>query len=211
ARDLPERQRTLRRAIDWSYDLLTPAEQKLFRRLAVFVGGFTLESAEAVCNTQEDLELDLFDGVASLADKSFLRQTRPEDAEPRFTMLETIREYGRERLEERGESPAARRAHAAYFLVLAEEGSAEMTAADQQGWLNRCEIELDSIRAAIQYLLAAGEAEWGLRLGAALFAFWEAREHLTEGLEALEALLAMPGSEAPTSLRARALFSAAVL
>ena len=86
-----------------------------------------------------------------------------------------------------------------------------MTDADQQGWLNRCEIELDNIRAAIQYLLAAGEAEWGLRLGAALFAFWEAREHLTEGLEALVALLAMPGSEAPTSLRAHALFSAAVL
>ena len=211
ARDLPERQRTLRRAIDWSYDLLTPAEQKLFRRLAVFVGGCTLESAEAVCNTQEDLALDVFEGIASLVDKSFLRQTGPEDPEPRFTMLETIREYGRERLEESGESQATRRAHAAYFLVLAEESTAEITAADQQAWLNRCDIEHDNFRAAIRHLLTAGETEWGLRLGGALLAFWEAREHLTEGLEAVTRLLDMPGSAAPTAVRARALFAAAVL
>jgi predicted ATPase len=211
AQDLPERQRTLRRAIDWSHDLLTPSEQKLFRRLSVFVGGWTLEAAEAVCDAQEDLGIDLLDGVTSLADKSLLSQTGPGDGEPRFTMLETIREYGRERLEQSGEIDHARRAHAAYFLVLAEEGAIQMPPAERESWLDRCDAEHDNFRAAIEYLLKSADAEWGLRLGSALFWFWEPREHLTEGRRALTALLEMPGANDMNPYRARALYAAGVL
>ncbi len=211
ARDLPERQRTLRRAIDWSHDLLTPAEQKLFRRLSVFVGGCTLEAAEAVCNAEEDLEIDVLDGVTSLVDKSLLSQMGPGDAEPRFIMLETIREYGRERLEQSGQMEGARRAHAAYSLVLAEEGAAEMAGAEREAWLGRCDAEHDNFRAAIEYLVESGNAEWGLRLGSALFGFWEPREHLIEGRRALAALLDIPGANPVSAYRARALYAAGVL
>jgi len=210
ARDLPERQRTLRRAIDWSHDLLTPSEQRLFRRLSVFVGGCTLEAAEAVCNAQEDLGVDPLDAITSLVDKSLLSQTGSGDAEPRFTMLETIREYGRERLEQSGEMEAISRAHAAYCLVLAEEGTAEMPAGEREAWLDRCDAEHDNFRAAIEYLVKSANADWGLRMGNALLWFWEPREHLTEGRRAMAALLAIP--ETPACIRrARALFTAGVL
>jgi predicted ATPase len=211
ARDLPERQRTLRRAIDWSHDLLATAEQRLFRRLSGFVGGCTLEAAEAVCNTEEDLELDLLEGVASLVDKSLLSQAGPGDGEPRFKMLETIREYGIERLEQSGEQDAVRRAHAAYCLVVAEEGMTAMRAPEQESWLARCDAEHDNLRAAIEYLVTAKNAEWGLRLGAALLWFWESREYLSEGRAALAALLMMPGAEVLSIHRARALFAAGLL
>jgi predicted ATPase len=211
SRDLPERQRTLRGTIDWSYDLLTPAEQKLFRRLSIFVGGCTLEAAEAVCNTQEDLDLDLLDAVTSLVDKSLLSQMGSGEEEPRFTMLETIREYGRERLEQSGELDGERRSHAAYCLVLAEEGIAEMTPPEQESWLSRCDTEHDNFRAAIDYLVTAGNDEWGLRLGGALLRFWATRQHLTEGREALARLLEITTAGAPSPRRARALFAAGVL
>ena len=133
ARDLPERQQTLRGAIKWSYDLLTPPEQTLFRRLSVFAGGCTLEGAEAVCNTCEDLGVDVLDGVASLVDNSLLVQRASDDAEPRFIMLETFREYGRERLLDSGETAATERAHAAYMLVLAEEETLEMNPSERDG------------------------------------------------------------------------------
>jgi predicted ATPase/serine/threonine protein kinase len=211
AQDLPERQRTLRRAIDWSHDLLTPSEQRLFRRLSVFAGGCTLEAAEAVCDAQQDLGVDLLDAITSLVDKSLLSQTGSEDAEPRLTTLETIREYGRERLAENGELDATRRAHAAYCLVLAEEGSAQMTPAERDTWLARCDLEHDNFRAAIDYLIESGNAEWGLRLGSALLWFWEPREHLTEGRRSLEALLEIPGGSALSKYRARALYAAGIL
>ncbi len=211
ARDVPERQRTLRRAIDWSYDLLTPPEQKLFRRLSIFVGGCTLEAAEAVCDAEQDLGIDLLDGVTSLVDKSLLNQTAPGDAEPRFSMLETIREYGREQLEQSGEIEIVRRSHAAYFLVLAEEGAARMSPADRESWLDRCDAEHDNFRAAIESLLKSANAEWGLRLGSSLFWFWEPREHLTEGRRALTALLDILGAGLFPAHRARALYAAGVL
>jgi predicted ATPase len=211
AQDLPERQRTLRRAIDWSHDLLTPSEQKLFRRLSVFVGGCTLEAAEAVCDAQQDLGIDLLDGVSSLVDKSLLSQAAPEDAEPRFAMLEIIREYARERLEESGEVESTRRAHAAYALVLAEEGAAHMSPGERESWLSRCDVEHDNFRAAIEYLVKSSNAEWGLRLGSALLWFWEPREHLTEGRRAMTALLDVPDANPVSRHRARALFTAGVL
>ena len=123
ARDLPARQQTLRQAMDWSYDLLNEEEQRLFRRLSVFLGGCTLEGVESVCNTKSDLGLDVLDGMASMVDKSLVRQIEQPDGEPRFVMLETIREYGLEKLAAASEQAATKRAHAAYCLVLAEEGA----------------------------------------------------------------------------------------
>ncbi len=136
-RDLPERQQTLRAAMDWSYDLLNPAEQKLFRRLSVFVGGCNLESAEAVCDTKADLEMDLLDGMASMVDKSLVLHAPPANDEARFVMLETIREYALEKLEVSGEATATKRAHAAYCLVLAEESPSEQAGAQAAGQMDR--------------------------------------------------------------------------
>jgi predicted ATPase/tRNA A-37 threonylcarbamoyl transferase component Bud32/Tfp pilus assembly protein PilF len=213
ALDLPARQRTLRGAIEWSYDLLNEDEQKLFRRLSVFVDGCTLEAAEAVCNAKDDLGLDPLDGMSSMVDKSLVRQIETEGEEPRFVMLETIREYALERLTASGDEAITRRAHAAYGLVLAEEvGSARVAAViDSAEWLDRCEREHENFRAALDWLCRKDEAQWGLRLGAALFQFWERREYITEGKEWLTRLLDLPGAVARDKVRARAVFAAGVL
>jgi predicted ATPase/DNA-binding winged helix-turn-helix (wHTH) protein len=211
ARDLPQRQQTLRAAMDWSYDLLNPAEQKLFRRLSVFVGGCNLESAEAVCDTKADLDLDLLDGMASMVDKSLVLHAPPASGEARFVMLETIREYALEKLEVSGEASATRRAHAAYCLVLAEESPSEQAEAQAGGQMDRFAAEYGNFRSALEWLTDTGDAEWGLRLGAALFRFWERREYLTEGRARLGKLLDLPRAVTPTKFRARALFAAGVL
>jgi predicted ATPase len=210
ARDLPQRQQTLRSAIDWSYDLLSAAEQKLFCRLAVFVGGCTLEGVEAVCDTKGDLSLDLLDGTESLVDKSLLQRVEQANGESRFVMLETIREYALEKLEAGGEDKLTKRAHAAYCLVLAEEEATEQSGAERAEWLERFSLEHDNFRAALQWLTETGDAEWGLRLGTALFRFWEGREYFAEGRDSLERLLKIPKAE-PSRARGRALFSAGVL
>jgi predicted ATPase len=211
ARDLPQRQQTLRAAFDWSHDLLSPAEQKLFRRLSVFVGGCTLEGVEAVCDTKGDLQLDLLDGMASMVDKSLLQQLEQPNGESRFTMLETIREYAREKLEASGEEAATKRAHAAYCLVLAEETATAESGAEGAEVRERIALEHDNFRAGLEWLTESGDADWGLRLGAALFRFWESREYLAEGRDRLGKLLRMPAAAAPTKARARALFAAGVL
>jgi len=205
------RQRTLRAAIDWSHQLLGPAEQKLFRRLAVFVGGCTLEGAEAVCDAKADLGLDVLDGMASMVDKSLLRQTEQPNGESRFAMLETIREYALEKLAASGEKSEAKRACAAYCLVLAEEGAAAQGGAAEADWLERFALERDNFRASLEWLLDQEDAEWGLRLGAALFRFWEAREYLAEGRMWLDRLLKVPAAAKPSKNRGRALFAAGVL
>jgi predicted ATPase len=210
ARDLPQRQQTLRAAIDWSYDLLSAAEQKLFRRLSVFVGGCTLEGVEAVCDTKGDLELDLLDGMTSMVDKSLLQQVEQANGESRFAMLETIREYAREKLGASGEEALTKRAQAAYCLVLAEEVVAEQAGGEASQWLEQFTLEHDNFRAALDWLTETGEAEWGLRLGAGLFRFWETREYLAEGSDSLDKVLKLK-SAAPTKARARALFAAGVL
>ena len=211
ARDLPQRQQTLRAAFDWSHDLLTPAEQKLFRRLSVFVGGCTLEGVEAVCDTKGDLELDLLDGMSSMVDKSLLQQLEQANGESRFSMLETIREYAREKLEASGEEAATKRSHAAYCLVLAEEAAAPESGAEGAEGRERIALEHDNFRAGLDWLTESGDADWGLRLGTALFRFWESREYLAEGRDRLGKVLRMPAAAAPTKARARALFSAGVL
>ena len=211
ARDLPQRQQTLRAAIDWSYDLLNAAEQKLFRRLSVFVGGCNLEGVEAVCDTKGDLDLDLLDGMASMLDKSLVQKIEQTEGESRFAMLETIREYALEKLKASGEQPLTKRAHAAYCLVLAEEDVTEASGAELAEGLGHFELEHDNFRASLEWLTETGDAEWGLRLGTALFRFWENREYLAEGRDRLGKLLQLAGAQAPTKARARALFAAGVL
>ncbi len=209
ARDLPTRQQTLRNTVDWSYRLLNGAEQTLFRRLSVFTGGCTLEGVEAVCDTKGDLGLDVLDGMASMVDKSLAQQVEQVDKETRFFMLSTIREYALERLADSDDESATRRAHAAYYLVLAEEGAEDMAAHPE--WLDRFEVEHENFRLAIDHLIKTGDADWGLRIGAALFRFWETREHLAEGRDAIARLLGLEGTAARPKLRARLLFAGAVL
>lgn len=197
ALDLPERQQTLRKAIDWSHGLLNEEEQKLFRRLSVFAGGCTLEAAEAVCNTRRDLGIDLFEGLTSLVDKNLVQRMDRAQAEPRFTMLETIREYASECLVASDEQSATRRSHAAYCLVLAEEGNPELSPADRVAWLADCDVEVDNFRFALDWLFESQDLDWGLRLCVALFRFWDMREHLTEGRARLETILRLAGSDRP--------------
>ncbi len=211
ARDLPERQQTLRNTIDWSHGLLDEAEQKLFRRCAVFAGGCTMEAVEAVCNTGYDLGMDLFEGLSSLVDKNLIQRTDRFDSEARFTMLETIREYAVERLSSSGEEGATRQAHAAYCMVLAEEGNPELSPTERAEWLSRCDIEVDNFRAALDWLFATKHLEWAMRLCIALFRFWDMREHLSEGRARLEAVLRLAGDDY-TPQRARVgIFIAALL
>ena len=206
SQDLPERQQTLRAAVGWSYELLNAAEQKLFRRLSVFASGCTIEASEAVCNASNDLEADPLDVIASLADKSLLQQSEPPDGEVRFGMLETIREYALERLAASGEESSTRRAHAAFCLVLAEEGGGQLAGAEPRMWRDRFDLEQDNFRAALDWLTRTGNLEWGMRLGSALHLYWQDHAHPAEGSDRLRALLNLPGAVARTKTRARILF-----
>jgi len=185
ARDLPSRQQTLRATIDWSYNLLDPDEQALFARLAVFVGGCSLEAVEAVCSATQaipsDLPIDVLDGMTALVDKSLLRQEAGTDGAPRFVMLQTIREYALERLVASGEEAVLRQQHAAYYLALAERAEPLLHGAEQLAWLDRLETEHDNLRAALAWSQAAGHANVALRLAGTLGWFWFVRGHLTEG------------------------------
>jgi predicted ATPase len=208
--DVHDRHRTLLRTMEWSYDLLNAADQTLFRRLSVFVGGCTLEGVEAVGNARSDLERSSLEALGSLVLHNLL-QPVASNCMDRFTMLETIREFGRDRLHASDEAGLVNRAHAAYFLVLAEEGNATLTEVGRNEWLNLCGIEHRNFRAALDWLVETGNAEWALRMGIALFRFWERREHLTEGSRRLQAVLSMPGVAAHPRLRARALYSTGTL
>jgi predicted ATPase len=214
-RDLPVRQQTLRQAIDWSHELLSDTERRLFRRLAVFAGSCTVEGAEAVCNARQDPDLSVLDGMSSLVDKSLLHHvdTAPDAAhgEPRFAMLETVREYALEQLAASGEEPVTRRAHAAYGIVLAEEGLGPLSAAQRDDWLASCQREHDNLRASLDHLISTGDAEWALRLALALSDYWDRRDHRLEGFARFEALLRLPALAARTKARATALAFAGLL
>jgi predicted ATPase/transcriptional regulator with XRE-family HTH domain len=219
ARDLPERQQTLRDTIAWSYDLLNLAEQALFCRLAVFAGGFTLEAVEDVCvyGRLERIQSNVLETVSSLVDNSLLvslveSATSQEGAEPRFTMLETIREYALERLTAGGEVEEAQRRHAQYYLALAE--AAQLEASKQWGgprpplYFVRLEREHDNLRAALSWAVQNLEAETGARLAIALWWFWIERSYLSDGRRWMEAFLALDGAggrrgEVPHALPAR--------
>ena len=204
ARDLPERQRTLRGTIEWSHALLDEGEQLLFARLAIFSGGRTLEATEAICDAEDDLPVEAFEGVSSLVDKSLLRQEEGPGGEPRFVMLETVHEFAREKLGRSGEAEEIKRVHAKYFLTLAEEAFPELIRANQLEWLERLEAEHDNMRAALSWALERKEAELVLKLGGALWLFWSMRGYYSEGRRWLEEALAMEGQGSSES-RAMAL------
>lgn len=208
ARDLPERQQTLRNMIAWSYDLLDASEQELFRRLSVFVGGFMLDAAEAVAE-EDGAALEV---LGSLLNKSLLRETETANNVPRFVMLELLREFGLEQLEANGEGIIIRLRHANYFLQLAEQAEASLESQAQVEWLNRMEQEHDNLRAALEWSKTAqGESELCLRLAGLLGVFWETRGHFSEGRERLSAVLSTDGAQERTAARAKLLRRAAEL
>jgi len=207
AQDVPARQQTLRNTIAWSYDLLDAGEQQLLRRLSVFGGGATQEALAALYTTLGDEPGQVLDGIASLIDKSLLRQSEQEAGEPRFVMLETIREYGREALTAHGEMEATSQSHAVYYLELAEAAELEWEGTQESAWFVRLEQEHDNLRAAMSWLLERREAEMTLRLGAALWSFWQENSYFHEGWNFLER--ALEGSEeVAVSVRAKALWAA---
>ncbi len=190
------RQRTLRGALDWGYELLEEPEKRLFCRASVFAGGWTLEAAEVVGAGEGIEEGDVLDLVSRLVEKSLVVAGATPGGALRYRMLEPVRQYGRVRLRESGEMEAARRRHAAWYLALAEEAEPKLVGAEQAGWMEYLETEHDNLRAALERFLEEGEAEKGLRLAGALGEFWRVRGHLGEGLRWLEAALAN-GEEAP--------------
>jgi predicted ATPase/class 3 adenylate cyclase len=249
--DRPARQQTLRSAIDWSYDLLDATEQALFRRMGIFAGGGTVESAEAVCGgggigdrgwensapaPNPNPLPAILDRLASLVDKSLLRQEIDPDGEPRFTMLETIREYALERIDVCGEAAALREQHAGYFLGLAEQAEPELYGAEQRIWLERLKAEHDNLRAALAWSLGSQKeantttshssvvnsrsqlttdygrmTELGLRLAAALWVFWWKHGFFSEGRTWLTSALEQADAGAPPAARAKALHGAGSL
>jgi predicted ATPase/DNA-binding SARP family transcriptional activator len=211
ARNLPLRQQTLRNTIEWSYDLLEASEQTLFRRLGVFMGGCTLAGAEAICNAEGDLPMRVIDGITALVDKSLLRPEEDEDGEPRFVMLETIREYALERLVEHGEAENVGRWHVDYYLALAEQAAPALRAGQQAAWLDRLEADHANLRAALDWCLENREAERGLRLGSTVWRLWFWHGHITEGRTYLAAILTLAPARHPTLARVRALTAAGVL
>ncbi|HEU5422149.1 MAG TPA: helix-turn-helix domain-containing protein [Nitrolancea sp.] len=195
ARTLPARQQTMRQAIGWSHDLLTDAEQTLFRRLAVFTGGCTLAAAEAV--VADDEPRAVFGGIAALVDKSLLRQEEGGDGEPRFRMLETVREFALERLAASGGGEALRDRHAAHFRRAASQGAAGLRGPDDLEWSASLEVEHDNFRAALAWLIATdADAAW--ELASALGEFWYNQSHLSEGRRWLDRVLTLPYSAAPS-------------
>ena len=214
ARDLPRRHQTMHDTIAWSYDLLEPQEQWFFVRLATFVGGFGFDAAEAVCGEREGPAdagaMDVLEGLTSLVDKSLLRQEE-HDGEARFLMLETIREYGLSRLQERPAARSVARNHAAYFLGLAREAAPELRGPRQEAWLTRLEREHGNLRAALNTFIGQGDSIEAISLAVSLYRFWAIHGHIPEGREWFTQLLAFPDVEYPSALRARALQRAAVL
>jgi len=204
ARDLPTRQQTIRGAMEWSYELLTEDERRWFRRLAVFAGGFTFETAEAVVAAQlsaakEEEMIDVLDGITSLVDNSLLVSTQQARGEVRFRMLGVVREFALERLQASGETEAMRNKHAAYFLSFAEEAEPHLQGARPANWLSRLEQEHDNLRAALRWSLAY-DAGTAARLAAAIRYFWDFQGYLTEGLKLSQEILKL-GDSVPTSAR----------
>ncbi|MFN0073732.1 MAG: adenylate/guanylate cyclase domain-containing protein [Chloroflexota bacterium] len=205
-RDLPTRQQTLRDTIAWSYDLLETAEQIAFQRLAIFSGGCTLEAAEAVVPANEDERNQVIDLVVSLLDKSLVRSVSENDAEPRFTMLETIREFALEQLpsDERAE---VQRRHGQYWRTFCEAAGRGLRSPDQLEWFARLDTDYGNIRAALEWSLSpSGDPEIGLQLGASIIWYWFQRGQAQEGCEWLERLLATPAANAPSIERGRILY-----
>lgn len=211
ARDVSDRQRTLRAAIDWSYELLEEPEQKLLARLAVFAGGWPLEACDAVCNPEGELGLDTFDGLASLVDKSLVHRAREQagstDADPelRFEMLQVMREFTAEKLDADADDTGIRRRHAEWMLDLAERARPELIRTELRAWQHLLRREEENLRTALRWAIAQEEAEIGMRMASSLWRFWHYWASTREGRSWLERVLSLPGADAPSVARARAL------
>jgi predicted ATPase/class 3 adenylate cyclase len=206
-RDLPDRQRTVDQTIAWSYELLEPGARRIFGRLSVFAGGWDLDAADSVCGPVAETGLTVLDGIVQLVDGSLVRAlaTGPTS---RFAMLETIRDFAADRLEEAGDAPEFRRRHALHFLALAESAAPHLPGRNQLSWLARLTEERDNVRAAIQVVIDASDAEAGLRFAAALWRYWQFDGHIAEGRATIDAVFALPGAERPSPMRMRALEAA---
>ena len=205
-RDAPQHQQTLRMTLDWSYDLLEPDAQRLFVRLGVFAGGCTLASAEAVCGD----DASVLEGLSALVDESLVRQRETDTGEPRFSMLEIVREYALERLSDSGDGDETRRRHLEHFVLLAEEAEPKLADRDQIAWFARLEDEHDNLRAALAFALDSGDSSSALRLAVGVRRFWQIHGYLVEGRQALESALAASPA-VPSELRANALNMSGIL
>ena len=207
SRDLPERQQTLRGAIAWSHDMLDETDATLFACLSVFVGDAGLDAIEQVC--RHEVSGELLDALASLVEKSLVRQRDGIDGEPHFGMLETIREFAIEQAVARGRWDGLRPQHAAVFLAIAEEAATQVMGSAKRAWLDRLEEDHDNLRAAMGWAIESGNVETAMRLGSALWRFWQMRGYLGEGRDRLEQALALPQSHDHPAVRADALDAAA--
>ncbi len=201
------RQQTLRAALDWSYQLLTERERRVLRRLSVFAGGWTLEAAETVCRADEIEQLDVLDLLTQLVFKSLV-VTDEQNGDIRYRFLETVRQYGLEKLEESGETEAIRKRHRDWYLGLAERAEPELQGVRQAAWFDHLEAEHDNFRAALECSQTPGEARAGMRLAKALIRFWAVRGFVGEGGERLASILTRPEAAEPTALRAQVLWGA---
>src|SRR5256885_111937 len=209
--DAPTRQQTLRATLRWSYDLLNAPEQRCFRCLAIFVGGCTLEAAEAVCSAAVDLSFPVIDLVASLLDKSLLQQSDRDGDEPRLLMLETIREYALERLMDSGELEATRERHALYYLALAEQGEPELFGHQQRLWMDRLTWDAENFRAALQWSQTHHRKEQLLRLAGNLGHFWYMCGRFSEAMLWIETALREVAPDVAVSARIKALYIVALI
>ncbi|HEX6555610.1 MAG TPA: LuxR C-terminal-related transcriptional regulator [Ktedonobacteraceae bacterium] len=209
--DAPRRQQTLRDTISWSYDLLNAQEQRCFRRLAIFVGGCTLEAAEAVCSGTSDLSLPIMDLVASLLDKSLLQHSDRAGDEPRLLMLETIREYALERLVDSGELVATEETHARYYLALAEQSEPELFGHQQRLWMDRLTWDAENLRAALQWSQTHQRKEQLLRLAGNLGHFWYMCGRFSEAMLWIETALREAAPDVAVSARIKALYFVALI
>ena len=206
-RDAPARQHTLRGAILWSYDMLDDAGRRLLARCSVFARGGSLDQLEPVCGPPEDIGGDVVEALDQLADQSLLRRL-PDFDEPRFLMLQTIRDFAKERLEESGDAHRIRDRHVEAFLALAQKGEPHLFGPARREWLDRLEIDHDNFRAALDWCLESGNARQAMRLAGAFWRFWQMRGHIHEGRTRMANILAMPKSQDFPQDRALALEAA---
>ncbi len=197
--DLPARQQTLWATIDWSYSLLDESEKRLFGRLAVFAGGCTVEAAEQICNAQNDLGIEVLDGLELLSNKNLLREIHGQDGQARCLMLQTIREYALEKLAQNGENETLSELHANYYLQKVEAAAPKLKGAEQQVALVEMDAEYDNLRQVLEWALQQNKAEVAGRLSANLWRYWYSRSYLSEGRDYLERILKLPVNALPAT------------
>ncbi len=202
ARDAPIRQQSLRATLDWSYDLLSVTERTLFRRLAIFAGGCSLDAAEAVC---PDIPSQVLPGLLTLVDKNLARQDESADGMPRYRLVETVRVYALEQLHIEDEHAAAARGHAMYYLAFAKQAAPFLDGPQQATWLNRLQAEHNNMRVALRWFVDAPDPVAGLRLAIALESYWSPRGYLVEGKAWCDAFLSIDKGGSPVARRAQAL------